>query len=1336
MAAVISVPVVADDPFPLRRVFVSTTQLAGRVAADGGGPYVRISRDAFEDHVRAAARALSDPPPHLVSAVYSATITDGQLSGTGTWTVGYPTKRPGPVPLDPLRVATGNATWSGGPPAVIYRPDAGPPVLWADPANGPTVRFDWSARAIEEPGERRYDLRLPVAAVATLELTLPAARTVSVPRSDALLTGPYPGPTAAERRWRLAFGGQSRLEFTVRIDTPSGRPAPVARANVDATYTLTTAQVDVTFAFDLETVRGPSDEWAFDVDPSLRVAQVSIPGGGTWDAASPTRLKVRPVDPEAAGRLTVRVVAPPGRLSLPTIRPTFGLPGEESVTVRLHPDLALDRIDPGDFRVTDAAVTPDGQYVLTFLGSLAGGPRRNRTLPTVQAHPAGPAFSTAETLVWSLRPGSSVLTVIVAVTPTRGPVDRVTVRLPSAYRPRPPSVVPDDPVGIWSPTDPMTNTWTWEAGRPWVTGKTVVLTVVAVGPVTEPGRPTPFPKFDVPAAGERVGSFRVEATGAGSVVSYPPVPTEGIPYRGEPPDGVLVVRPVAGVVAPHPANSKQVQTEPSLPTHVFTSREGVPFWYTSAEVRVESFGVTHTIAGYALPSRGRLFTPTISPPDQLVSLQVAGRWIDNPNWESDSVVIPIPADGDQAVPFEWTVRTPPPGGVGVVAGPYERNELHVRFSASPEYRFFKYLSRDRTAGSGTVVVRTSWVIASGISAGLLVLAFGIRYGSGRYGRASVFAALLALGGGLIALPAGWGLVLGPPFAAAGIAAVVTLYRSNGLRRTVVVAAVALAICPSFAQAPEPVTVFVTRDESGDLAVHAPQPLLDRLDSMAAGTLPAAVITAADYSARETAEGAVVTATFMVHVARSKNTPLVFPLTGVSLSTMRLDGQPAFPVARADGYAVAMPTPGRHVVTGTFTVAARPGPDREINFGVPDVPQSRLNFIGFPTSRQPTAPARRGSQSVTVDEAGPILAADLGGGKNVVVRWRSGPRGPRPGLSVRGAGVWDLSPADATLTTAFIVRSEQGGLTQLGIEVPSGLEPGRATVRTVGATGVLSGPTGVRDWTLAPEANGVRLLNLVFAGPVEGQAVVALSFFPTVVPTARPNLSFPRVTRTTDVESTYGLRYHGLIVTSVDRPGTVDQPTDTVFSGFKTVPELQLDTKPVSLAVQPAGPDPVVLRPTLRVGEPVTHSQSVEWTVGPRADAVGTVRWSAGSTPPAVVPFDIPADLAPTDFSGADVAAHTRSGTRAEAWLKKPMKTGSFTWRASRTEDQGGVDLPVPTPYGVGTFVVRPTAGWSISVPPAPGVTVRPAGAGGYAVTTGPGVRSVHVQIRPPDFGGK
>src|SRR5262249_25527068 len=149
----------------------------------------------------------------------------------------------------------------------------------------------------------------------------------------------------------------------------------------------------------------------------------------------------------------------------------------------------------------------------------------------------------------------------------------------------------------------------------------------------------------------------------------------------------------------------------------------------------------------------------------------------------------------------------------------------------------------------------------------------------------------------------------------------------------------------------------------------------------AGSLPAAVITTADYSAQETADGAAVTATFAVHVSRSTTSPLIFPLTGVSLRGMALDEQPAFPSAPADGYAVMVPTPGRHLATATSTIAARPGPDREIQFGVPDVPQSRLTFVGLPFSRQPTAPGRRGAQSGTVGEAGPKLTADLGGNKN-------------------------------------------------------------------------------------------------------------------------------------------------------------------------------------------------------------------------------------------------------------------------------------------------------------------------------------------------------------------
>lgn len=170
-----------EDPFPLRRVFVPSNQLAACLASATNGPYVRISRTEFEAKVRAATRAKADPSPHLVAATYSATFAEGRMSGTGTWAVAYPNERPGPVLLNPLRIAVRNATWENGTPAVIYRPATGPPVLWADPTSGTTVRFDWSARAVEEPRERRFDLRLPVAAISTFDLTLPVTYTVAIP---------------------------------------------------------------------------------------------------------------------------------------------------------------------------------------------------------------------------------------------------------------------------------------------------------------------------------------------------------------------------------------------------------------------------------------------------------------------------------------------------------------------------------------------------------------------------------------------------------------------------------------------------------------------------------------------------------------------------------------------------------------------------------------------------------------------------------------------------------------------------------------------------------------------------------------------------------------------------------------------------------------------------------------------------------------------------------------------------------------------------------------------------------------------------------------------------
>ncbi|MGK3947031.1 hypothetical protein ABK046_52765, partial [Streptomyces caeruleatus] len=71
----------------------------------------------------------------------------------------------------------------------------------------------WSARGVEETDEEKFDLGVPPAAIATLELTLPADRLPTLTTAGGAkrveATGPFPGAEPNERVWKWAVGGQS-----------------------------------------------------------------------------------------------------------------------------------------------------------------------------------------------------------------------------------------------------------------------------------------------------------------------------------------------------------------------------------------------------------------------------------------------------------------------------------------------------------------------------------------------------------------------------------------------------------------------------------------------------------------------------------------------------------------------------------------------------------------------------------------------------------------------------------------------------------------------------------------------------------------------------------------------------------------------------------------------------------------------------------------------------------------------------------------------------------------------------------------------------------------------
>ena len=557
------------DPFPIRRVLVPPDRLAAVVPPAGG--LRRLPRDEFEGLVRRAAAAVATgPPPRLVRAHYRAALTETGLTGSGEWRVASPGAAAGPIPLDPLRTAVWNPRWPDGRPALLYHTSGGPAAtLWVDGPDPGAVAFDWSARGAEEPGDLRFDLRLPPAPVATLDLDLPAGRVPVPAQSDVLVTGPLPGPGPDRAGWRVAFGGQSRVEFTVRGPDGAGPLPPLTKAALTARFDLAPGQAEARYEFDLETVRGPADGWEFDVDPALRVIDAAANGRESWRVTpaagpgQPARLAVRLREPVAGGRVVITAVAPFPTAgepwACPAVRPVAAAAGEEVVELRLGPDLRLDAWDPGDYRPAQAAATPDRGYGLAFRGTLTAADTPARRPPAVRARAAGPEFATTEAVEWRIDPAGSRLTGRVRVRVLRGPLAQIAVRVPAGYDPEPAGAMPDDPAATAGLR--AVGLWVAEPSRPLAAGDTAEVVIVLRGPPgpppadpagPAPGRAAvPFPRLAPVGADTRDGTFTVTAAPAYRAWPSPSAAGQEGPagtaftvrYAGDGPEGVLTLAP-------------------------------------------------------------------------------------------------------------------------------------------------------------------------------------------------------------------------------------------------------------------------------------------------------------------------------------------------------------------------------------------------------------------------------------------------------------------------------------------------------------------------------------------------------------------------------------------------------------------------------------------------------------------------------------------------------------------------------------------------------------------------------------------------------------------------
>lgn len=506
------------------------------------------------------------------------------------------------------------------------------------------------------------------------------------------------------------------------------------------------------------------------------------------------------------------------------------------------------------------------------------------------------------------------------------------------------------------------------------------------------------------------------------------------------------------------------------------------------------------------------------------------------------------------------------------------------------------------------------------------------------------------------------------------------------------------VLPGPAEAPDRETVLAPRD------------LLKQIDALAAAGAPrGAVLAAATYEGKAAGGHADFEAKLLVHGFDDGPATLALPFADVRLQDdALLDGARAFLTAAPAGQAgllLRVEKPGPHVLVLRFRVPVTAnGPERELRFRVPRVPQSQLTLALPAGATFFQAPARQGSLSRP--EAAPGGAADvtrysveLGRADGALLfRWHEGPAAPpAPALRVSEAYLWDLRPDAVSLSAVLHYTVTRGAPTSLAVGLPEGLEVRGARAAEAGR------PAPPLEGWHVESADGRRRLRLDFAAPLTGTACVVIDLVPRRPLASPATLPVPAPLGAEVVRGFLACRADGVEV-RVAGSGRVRGP----YAGDAGAAELKAfadlwraagDGAPPPLAAlyavqrEPGG-DPF-LQVHLRVTPPAAPaSQEVAWRVGARqADLRAVARLAAPGGDLPLIEWEVPADVVVTRVGGRDgrepVWHWSHSGTRVQAWLNRAAGGTEVEldgWKELPAE-KGGARFDLP-----GVRLLSPEAG--------------------------------------------
>jgi hypothetical protein len=374
------------DAFSVRRVTLSGERLASALKEAEEGSLIRMLPAEFD---RLLVQARSDSPsqhptPAAIEGRYRAKFTAdpdgaGSLQGTAELLLRRPSNASPVLALDGLQLAIRQAKWSDGKDAVLYKMPGDPhPSLYVPEGESRTLNLEWTAGGIPEPGETRFELRVPIVPIASLELELPVGVVPVLPQEEALLTGPSPsGP--GEAVWKIAFGGISRLELVLRR---AGENPDVLFTRLLTTQTLTGSGGTARYEFQVESPRVGFTELVFGHDSGFQPTGVRVNNLVSWTTtgggSQPPGVVVRLREPTRSAVVVLTgtlATTPAGKLWVsPGVWVKSAVQRSERLKIVLSPTCRIRDWNPNGSRLILSELGPDQFYTLDLERVAPGRP--------------------------------------------------------------------------------------------------------------------------------------------------------------------------------------------------------------------------------------------------------------------------------------------------------------------------------------------------------------------------------------------------------------------------------------------------------------------------------------------------------------------------------------------------------------------------------------------------------------------------------------------------------------------------------------------------------------------------------------------------------------------------------------------------------------------------------------------------------------------------------------------------------------------------------------------------------------------------------------------------